>query len=192
VSAVQKSLKKGESTLPITKERRAELVAEYIDTLQKCQGLVISEYRGLTMPKFNKVRLKLREANAEYVVAKNTLLKIALNEVGMAVPEQLLVGPVAVGFAFGDLSSTVKALLDVSKDEELLLLKGAIAQTNIYQQNQLKMLSELPTMDQLRASLIGMITQPAATLISLLVTPQRDVVSVIAAYVDKNGGESAA
>jgi len=111
----------------------------------------------------------------------------------MAVPETLLSGPVAVGFALGELPAAVKALVDSAKDQELLILKGAIAQSAVYNQGQLQILSELPSLDQLRATLIGMITQPASQLISLLVAPQRDVVSVLAAYLDKNGaGDSAA
>ncbi len=172
--------------LPISKARKEELVAQYIDMLQRSQGIVITEYRGLNMPLFNEIRRKMREVGSSYNVTKNTLFRIALNEVGMAVPEELLVGPVAVGFAYENFPGTIKALLDVAKDAELLLLKGAIAQTDVYQQDQLKTLSELPSLDELRATLAGMVVQPAAQLISLLVAPQRDVVSVIAAYVDKH------
>jgi len=183
----------GNKTLAINKERKDRIVAEYIDMLQRSSGIVVTEYRGLTMAKFNTIRTKMRDANAQYTVAKNTLLKIALNEVGMAVPEDLLSGPVAVGFAMGELPAAVKALVDSAKDQELLILKGAIAQSAVYNQGQLQILSELPSLDQLRATLIGIITQPASQLISLLVAPQRDVVSVLAAYLDKNGaGDSAA
>ena len=179
--------------MAINQQRKDELVAQYIDLLQNSKGLVVTEYRGLTMAKFNAIRSKMRDANAQYTVAKNTLLKIALNEVGMVVPEHLLKGPVAVGFALGDLPSAVKALVDSTKDNDLLILKGAIAQTTVYNEGQLKILAELPSLDQLRATLIGMITQPVAELVSLIVAPQRDVVSVLAAYLDKNGaGDSAA
>jgi large subunit ribosomal protein L10 len=181
--------------LPISKERKEEMVEQYVDMLQRSQGIVITEYRGINMPLFNEIRAKMREVGSSYNVTKNTLLKIALNEVGMAVPAELLAGPVAVGFAFENFPGTIKALLDVTKNAELLILKGAIAQTDVYQQSDLKTLSELPSLDELRATLAGMIVQPAAQLISLMVAPQRDVVSVIAAYLDKNkedGDEDAA
>lgn len=179
--------------MAIKKDTKDRLVAEYIDLLTNATGIVVTEYRGLSMPKFNAIRTKMREVGSQYTVTKNTLLKIALDEVGYAIPEDLLAGPVAVGFAFGNLPGTVKALMDVAKDEELLMMKGAIARTDVYNQAQLKILAELPSMDELRATLIGMITQPASQLISLLVAPQRDVVSVLAAYIDKHeGGESAA
>jgi large subunit ribosomal protein L10 len=178
--------------LPLKRNRKEEIIAEYVELLQKSQGLIVTEYRGMSMARFDTLRGKMREAGANYNVTKNTLFKIALKEVGMAVPEDLLSGPVAVGFAFKDLPSTVKVLIDSTKDNELLILKGAIAQTTVFPENKLKTLSELPSLDQLRASLIGMLTQPMSTLVSLLVQPQRDLVNVVAAYVDKQGGSEAA
>lgn len=172
--------------MPISRARKEDMVATYVEMLQRSQGIVITEYRGLNMPLFNEIRKKMREVGSSYNVTKNTLFRIALNEVGMAVPDDLLLGPVAVGFAYENFPGTIKALLDVAKDAELLILKGAIAQTDVYREGQLKTLSELPSLDELRATLAGMVVQPAAQLISLLVAPQRDVVSVIAAYVDKH------
>lgn len=183
---------KGESILPLSKDRKDELVAQYADMLERSQGIVITEYRGLSMQRFNNIRAKMREVGASYNVTKNTLLKIALERVGMAVPEDLLNGPVAVGFAFDSFPGTVKALIDSIKDSELLILKGAIAQTSVYPESDLKAISELPSLDQLRATLIGIIVQPASQLLSLMVAPQRDIVSVIAAYVDKHSEGDAA
>lgn len=179
--------------MPITRERKNEIVSHYVDMLQRSEGIVITEYRGLSVTRFGVIRSKLREIGSGYTVTKNTLFRIALKEVGMAVPEELLVGPVAIGFAYKNFPGTIKTLIDSTKDNDLLILKGAIAHTLVYPSSALKTLSELPTMDELRATLIGMIVQPAAQLLSLFVAPQRDVVSVIAAYLDKNnegGSES--
>lgn len=179
--------------MAINRKKKEEIIAQYIEWLNNCNGIVVTEYRGLSMPRFNDIRAQMREVGAQYTVTKNTLLKIALNEVGFVVPDSLLEGPVAVGFAFESLPGTVKALMDSTKDNELLILKGAIAQTEVYDTAQLKILSELPTMDELRATLAGLVVQPAATLLSLLVAPQRDVVNVIAAYIDEQeNGEDAA
>ena len=173
--------------MAITRERKEDLVEQYTDMLNQASGIIITEYRGLTMPQFDLIREKMREVNSQYTVTKNTLLKIALDNAGYDVPDELLAGPVAVGFAYDNLPGTVKALMDVTKDHELLMLKGAVAsQTEYIDESQLKVLADLPSMDELRATLIGMITQPASQLISLLVAPQRNLVNVIAAYVDEN------
>lgn len=173
--------------MAITKARKNELVEQYVDLLENSQGLVITEYRGLTVSQFDNVRKKMRDIGSKYVVTKNTLFKIALEKVGMPVPEDLLNGPVAVGFALENFPGTVKAILDTRKDIELLLSKGAVTPKSIYQEDALKELSELPSLDESRAMLAAMVVQPASQLLSLLVAPQRDLVNVLAAYVDKNG-----
>ena len=178
--------------MPLTKAQKTSLVDQYIDMLERSKGIVITEYRGLSVARLDTIRAELRKVGAGYTVTKNTLFKIALKEVGMAMPEDLLQGPVAVGFAYDNFPGTIKALLDSTKDAELLMLKGAIAQETVYDNAQMKTLSELPTLDELRATLAGMVVQPASQLLSLLVAPQRDLVSVIAAYVDKNSDDDAA
>ena len=176
--------------MPISKQRKVDIVAQYMDALKDCSGVVITEYRGLNMPLFDRIRSEMRNVGAQYTVAKNTLLKIALKESGLAVPEDLLVGPVAVGFAGKDFPGAIKTLLSVAKDAELLILKGAISAQSIYQEGDLKTLSELPTLDELRATLAGMVVQPMSQLVSLMVAPQRDVISVIANYVKKQEEEN--
>ena len=173
--------------MAITKARKNELVEQYVNLLEQSQGLVITEYRGLTVGQFNNIRTKMREIGSKYVVTKNTLFKIALEKTGMPISEELLNGPVAVGFALEDFPGTVKAVLDTRKDVELLVSKGAITSKAIYQESALKELSELPSLDESRAMLAAMVVQPASQLLSLLVAPQRDLVNVLAAYVDKNG-----
>jgi ribosomal protein L10 len=85
--------------LAISRKRKEELVAEYVDMLKQAKGVVVTEYRGMTMKHLDELRGKLREKNAGFTVTKNTLLKVALREVGMAVPDDLLVGPVALAVA---------------------------------------------------------------------------------------------
>jgi large subunit ribosomal protein L10 len=178
--------RKEETALAITREKKEAILSDYVESLQNCQGLVVTEYRGLEMEHFDAIRTKLREIGSSYTVTKNTLLKLALNEVGLAMPEELLQGPVAIGIAGENLPGTVKALMDVAKENELLILKGAIMEQNVFQEDDLKALSELPSLDELRSQLAGMVVQPASQLLGVLVAAQRDVVSVLQAYVDKH------
>ena len=79
--------------MAINKEDKGAILAVYQEVLSRTQGLVVAEYRGMTMKQFNDVRKSLREVNAAFVVTKLTLFKIALEQAGMAVPDDLLVGP---------------------------------------------------------------------------------------------------
>lgn len=170
--------------MAISRERKRELVAQYVDLLQRAEGLVITEYRGMTMGDLDALRSKLREQNAQFTITKNTLFKIALREVGMAVPDELLSGPVATVFAFENLPGAVKTLLDFASDQELLVVKGGILGQTTISTDELKPLSELPPMDVLRAQLAGMVTMPLTSFMALLEEPSRQVVGVLRAATE--------
>lgn len=179
--------------MALTKEKKNEILAGYHEVLAKAQGFVVTEYRGMTMKKFNETRKALRAVNSAYAVTKNTIFKIALRERGFAVPEDLLVGPVAVGIAYGDLPSLTKALIQRAKEDELLKLKGAVLGTSVFTAAQLEMVSTMPTLKEAQAGLIGTIIAPVTSLLSLLGTPASDLASVLQAYADKdkNGDQAA-
>lgn len=170
--------------MAINKKRKEELVAQYVDMLQNVRGVIITEYRGMTMPQLDELRNNLREKNASFTVTKNTLLKIALDEVGMAVPEELLKGPVAAVFAYEELPATVKAVLEYAKTNDIFVTKGGILGATIVSEAQLGPISELPPLDTLRAELIGLTTMPLQSFLALLEEPGRQVVGVIRAASD--------
>jgi large subunit ribosomal protein L10 len=170
--------------LAINKQRKDELVQQYVTMLENSKGVIITEYRGMTMKHLDELRAKLREKNAGFTITKNTLLKIALEQVGMAVPEELLVGPVALAVAYEDLPATVKTVLDYAKDNELFIAKGGVLGAQAVQENELQAISELPPLDVLRAQLIGMTTMPLTQFVGLLDEPGRQVVAVIKAATD--------
>lgn len=170
--------------MAINKERKTELVQEYVSMLEQAKGVVITEYRGMTVKHLDELRGKLREQNASFTITKNTLLKIALEQVGMAVPEDLLVGPVALAVAYEDLPATVKTVLDYAKDNELFIAKGGVLGTQAVKADSLEAISQLPPLDVLRAQLLGMTTMPLTQLVGLLDEPGRQVVAVIKAATD--------
>jgi large subunit ribosomal protein L10 len=184
--------------LAISKEKKRDLVAHYADMLQRSQGIVITEYSGMNMAHLTALRAKLREVGGGYTITKNTLLKLALQGSDMAVPEDLLLGPVAVAFAFEDMPSTAKVLLDEAREEEgPLLVKGGVIGQSVLSPAELEQLTELPPMETLRAQLLGLIATPATGIVTLLQEPARSVVgalnaassqllNVLAAYAAKS------
>jgi large subunit ribosomal protein L10 len=165
--------------MAITRERKEDLVAHYTDVLQDADGFIVTEYRGLQIGAFNAIRSVLREQDATYMVAKNRLLKIALNNVGLPVPDRLLTGPVAVAVSHGNLPGMVKVLLDKKKEMELLILKGGVVGQQVLAEGDLKMISELPSQDQIRAQLLGLLVQPAQSLLAVLNAPPQQLVGVL-------------
>jgi large subunit ribosomal protein L10 len=170
-----------EDGMAVSRERKEVILARYEKILSRSEGLVVTEYRGMKMATFSELRTALREVKASYVVTKNRLLKIALEQRGFAVPEDLLSGPVAVGFAHGDLPGMVKAFLAKKKDNELLQLKGAIIGAQVLGPDDLEALSQLPTLEELRAQIAGMLVQPAQGVVNILAAPIQQLVGVVEA-----------
>jgi large subunit ribosomal protein L10 len=173
-----------ETRLAISKKRKQELVDQYVDMLQQAKGIVITEYRGMTVQQLDELRGKLREHNASFTITKNTLLKIALEKVGMPVPADLLVGPVALAVALEDLPTTIKTVLEHAAAAEILVIKGSMIGGTIVQAEKLEAISKLPPLDVLRAQLVGMVTMPLTQFMGLLDEPGRQVVAVIQSATD--------
>jgi large subunit ribosomal protein L10 len=165
--------------LAITRERKEDLAAQYAELLDGASGLVVTEYRGMNVNQISDVRKALRQVGASYVVTKNRLLKLALDNAGLNTGGDLLTGPVAVSFARQDLPGMVKVLLDKAKENERLILKGAIIGQSVLNEADLKTLSELPSLDQLRAQILGLLTQPAQGLVSVIAAPSQGLVGVL-------------
>jgi large subunit ribosomal protein L10 len=170
--------------LAISKQKKEEMLEGYVGMLQKAKGIVVTEYRGMTMKQLDELRAKLRENNAGFTVTKNTLLKIALEQVGMAVPDDLLAGPVALAVAYEDLSQMVKTIMEYSEGNEIFVVKGGVIGSSAFHADQLEAISNLPPLEVLRAQLVGMATMPLSQFLGLLNEPGRQVVAVIQAATD--------
>jgi len=167
--------------LALTKERKTQILEKYVAMLENARGMVVTEYRGMTVNQLAALRARLRENNASLVVTKNTLLKIALEQSGMAVPDELLNGPVAIAIAYQDLPQTVKNVLEFADDSDVFVIKGGIIGESVVDSPQLKTISELPPLETLRAEILGMMTMPMTQFLGLLDEPARGVVAVIKA-----------
>lgn len=169
--------------MAISRGRKEDLLAQYTDHLERSNGFIVAEYRGMKMASFHEIRRVLRESDSSFVVTKNRILKIALDNLGYPVPDELLNGPVAVGFAYSDLPGMVKALLDKKKEMELLVLKGGMIGQQVLGESDLDTISKLPTLDELRAQLAGLVVQPAQGLVNVLHAPPQNLVNVLNAGV---------
>ncbi len=179
--------------MAISKAKKDQLYSTYLDVLRRSQGMVITEYRGMSMKNLSAVRKVLRDVDASYAVVKNTIFKIALRESGFAAPDDLFEGPVAVALAYSDVTKVTKTLLGI-KDQPQLVLKGAVLGELIFRAEQLEALSTMPTLDEARATLIGTLQSPATGFLALIGTPAQNLAQVLKAYTDKleGGGTDAA
>jgi large subunit ribosomal protein L10 len=187
---------KGGNRVPITKAKKDEIVAGYVEILKNASGFVIISYAGLSTPQINELRAKIREANGQYVVAKNTLLIKALEQCNWPVPTDLLAGPSAIAFGMDNMPTIAKLVLEyVGADAprgEKITLKGGILGESVFQSNQLDDISKLPTLDELRAQLAGLIIAPAQGIANAIHAATGQLINVIQALEDKNQEGNAA
>ncbi len=175
--------------MAITKARKDELVALYKDLIDKSDGIFLTDYKGMSVKNMEGLRTKVREADGTFYVTKNTLFKIALEESGRPVPEDLLLGQVATGFAFGEAPTLAKVLVDFAKSDENLAVKGGILDTQMLTAEQITALADLPSLDQLRSQIIGLISAPAQGLVSTVANGVRQLINVVDAYAKSEEAE---
>ena len=116
-------------------------VAEIVDSFNDAAGAVLTEYRGLTVKELQDLRRSLGE-NADYAVVKNTLAKLAANEVGISGFDDLLTGPTAIAFIKGDVVEAAKGLRDFAKTNPALVIKGGILDGNLLDAKEIAKLAE--------------------------------------------------
>jgi large subunit ribosomal protein L10 len=154
--------------LAITKERKQELVAQYTDLLERSQALILTDYHGLNVAQITQLRNRIREANGVYYVTKNTLIKLAMEQVGLSVPEEWFDGPVAIGFCLDEAPAIAKAISNFAEETEILTIKGALLGDRPADAAQVKALANLPPTEVLRAQVLGALTAPMAGLLGAL------------------------
>ena len=148
-------------------------------------AVVVTHYLGLTVAEMTDLRGKLREQGAQLKVVKNTLVQKALNgSVGEA-GDALFKGPVAIAFA-PDPVSAAKVATQYAKDNDNFKVIGALMGQQVLDQKAVSALATLPSLDQLRAKIIGLLQAPATKIAGVLQAPAGQVARVIGAYAAKD------
>ncbi len=178
--------------MAIKKERKDELVSEYTDLVQRSDAIFITQYAGLTVKEMEALRDKMRDSKGQFNVTKNTLLRIALQANDRVVPEELLSGQVATSFALGEAPALAKVLVEQAKTNEKLTIRGGLLGNKILTPADIEALATLPSLDQLRAQILGLISAPAQNIVSVVAGGVRQVVNVLDAYSKKDENGSAA
>ena len=171
--------------MAITKERKEELLQTYAELIQKSEGLILVEYRGLNMKGMDPLRGKVRDAAGELHVVKNTLAIKALEAAGRTAPADLFSQSTAIGFAFSDVPAVAKALTTFAKDSEFVKVKGGMLGEKLLTAKDVEALADLPPLPVVRAQLLGLLQAPASRITGAIAGGVRQVVNVVKAYADK-------
>src|SRR5699024_5485434 len=137
---------------PMASPDKVAAVAELKERFSSAAGVVLTEYRGLSVPALQELRRALGE-DATYRVSKNTLTKIAAKEAGVDGIDELLSGPTAIAFIEGDPVNVAKGLRDVAKDNPALEIKGGVLDGKVLSIDEVKKLASLESREVLLGKL---------------------------------------
>jgi large subunit ribosomal protein L10 len=163
---------------------KAAAVADLTDKFRSSNAAVLTEYRGLTVAQLKQLRRSLGE-NAQYAVVKNTLTKIAANEAGISVLDDLFAGPTAVAFVTGDPVESAKGLRDFAKDNPNLVIKGGVLDGKALSADEIKKLADLESREVLLAKLAGGLKASMAKAAATFQAPLSEFVRTVDALREK-------
>jgi large subunit ribosomal protein L10 len=156
-----------------TRTQKMQTVEEIKERMQRAQSIVIADYCGLTVAEVTELRAKLRAANVDLKVLKNTLVKRAADEEGLSGLDAYLQGPTAWAFSMQDPVSAAKILLDFARTHDKLVIKGGVIERRAIDTQAVKALAELPSREVLLARLLGSIQSPMVGMVNVLQGPIR-------------------
>jgi large subunit ribosomal protein L10 len=162
---------------------KKQLVATLSQVFSDASVVVVTRNHGLTVAQVNDLRGKMRAAGASYKVAKNRLARIALEGTDYSAISDLLVGPTAVATS-SDPVAAAKAAVDFAKTNDKLEIVGGAMGSTVLDVDGIKALAALPSLNELRAKIVGLVQAPATKLAQLTSAPAGKLARVFAAYAD--------
>lgn len=164
---------------------KAEAVEELKGVFAKAGVVVVSHYAGLTVADMTALRGRLRQAGGELKVVKNRLAKIALEGAAQAGGASMFSGPTAIAFSEDPVAAT-KVAVAFAKEKEHFVLLGAMLGDQVLDEKGVQALATLPSLDELRGKIIGLIQAPATKIAGVLAAPGGQLARVINAYATKD------
>ena len=168
--------------------RKEQMVTELTQSLGDAALVVVTQQSGMTVAESTDLRGRMREAGAGYKVTKNRLAKLALAGTTYEQISDLFNGPTAIAFS-ADPVAAARVAVNYSKENDKLVVIGGAMGDTLLDEVAVKALASLPSLDELRGKLVGMLNTPATRVAGVLQAPAGQVARVIGAYA--NQGEAA-
>jgi large subunit ribosomal protein L10 len=163
--------------------------AEVVDTLNGLFGdagsVVVAHYSGMTVAQMGELRSRMRAAGASFKVAKNRLVVRALQGTAAEGIAHLFKGPTGIAISKDPIAASKVAVAYAKENDKLVILGGVVGSTAL-DANGVKALAELPSLDELRGKIVGLLQAPATKLAGLLAAPAGQLARVIGAYSTKD------
>ena len=168
----------------MTKEQKKVYIDEMSKQFENSKAVMVTHYQGLTMPQIDELRSKMREHGIIFKITKNRITKLALEKTRCKDLAGLFTGPTAVAFG-EDAIISARILSKFAKDNENLKLIGGIMENEVLDQAGVQNVATLPTLDEARANIVGILNAPASKLVSILLARSEKMSSLTAENSEK-------
>jgi len=169
--------------------QKIESVASIKELFEKNTAFFITDYHGLNVSDLTALRRNLGKKNVTYLVAKNTLIKVAASQAGVTGLDEHLIGPTAVAFAKDDAPAAAKILHDSFKSIEKPRMKVFVVDKNVFQGNEVKKLADLPSRDVLLSMIASAVEAPMVGVVSAINALFQELLGTIDALAEKKKSE---
>ena len=171
---------------------KVAVVAEVKEHFANSSAAILTEYRGLKVQNLSDLRRSLRESGGEYRIYKNTLVRLAVRDLGLQGLEDLLVGPTAIAFVDGDAVGVAKSLRDYARVNPNLVVKGGVLGESILSAADATALADIPSREVLLARFAGLLAAPMQQFAGLLEAVPRSFAYGLKALIDQKSGAAEA
>lgn len=168
----------------MNRSEKTEAVEALNATFKEAAVVVVTRNLGLSVAQSTDLRTKMRDAGAGYKVAKNRLAKIALNDTQYDSLSDLLTGPTALATS-ADPVAAAKVAVEFAKTNDKLEIVGGAMGSTVLDVEGVKALASMPSLDELRAKLIGLVQAPATKVVQVISAPAGQLARVFGAYAAK-------
>ena len=171
--------------------QKEELVTSLTEVFKSTSVVVVAHYSGLTVAQMSRLRRQMKASGASVKVAKNRLAKIALEGSDVAHVASLLKGPTVIAYSSDPVAAPKVAVEFAKANDKFVILGGAMGKTTLNPDG-VKALASLPSLDELRAKLIGLVQAPATKIAQVVTAPAAKLARVFGAYGDSENESEAA
>jgi large subunit ribosomal protein L10 len=168
----------------VLRSEKQEFVAALEGVYKESKSVIVTHYHGLTVSQITSLRTALREKGAKFKVVKNTLSSIAARNSGLATSVDMFSGPTAVAYST-DAVAAAKVVVDFAKTNKNLKIICGVIDNQLIDAASVEQVAKLPSLEELRAQIIGILQAPATKIAGVLQAPAAGLARLLSAYATK-------
>jgi large subunit ribosomal protein L10 len=168
----------------VLRSEKQEFVAALEGVYKESKSVIVTHYHGLTVSQITSLRTALREKGAKFKVVKNTLSSIAARNSGLATSDDMFSGPTAVAYST-DAVAAAKVVVDFAKTNKNLKIICGVIDNQLIDAASVEQVAKLPSLEELRAKIIGILQAPATKIAGVLQAPAAGLARLLSAYATK-------